>query len=46
MDSPSSVITQVSRDEEATKGAGERGEFLFSFRPGRVKREKFVDAVI
>lgn len=29
MDNPSSVITQVSRDEEASKAAAERGESLF-----------------
>lgn len=31
MDSPSSVITQVSRDDEGSKAAGEKGEFLFIF---------------
>lgn len=28
MDNPSSVITQVSRDEEGNKAAGERGKLL------------------
>lgn len=30
MDNPSSVITQVSRDEEGGKAAGERGESGFT----------------
>lgn len=31
MDNPSSVITQVSRDEEGNKAAGERGKWLYLF---------------
>lgn len=29
MDNPSSVITQVSRDEEASKAAADRGESFY-----------------
>ena len=39
MDNPSSVITQVSRDEEASKAAAERGESLY-FWPTKEKRKK------
>lgn len=39
MDNPSSVITQVSRDEEASKAAAERGE-SFYFCPTQEKRKK------
>lgn len=38
MDNPSSVITQVSRDEEASKAAAERGE-SFYFCPTQGKKE-------
>lgn len=39
MDNPSSVITQVSRDEEASKAAPDRGE-SFYFCPTTKKKKK------
>lgn len=40
MDNPSSVITQVSRDEEGNKAAGERGELsLFLSRLGSCQKK-------
>lgn len=39
MDNPSSVITQVSRDEEASKAAPDRGE-SFYFCPTQKKKKK------
>lgn len=35
---PSSVITQVSRDEEASKAAPDRGESLFSSHSKKKKK--------